>query len=274
MALTVGTGPFGRAPAGAFNFTYDAPAHVLYLEASPRRVRVVVAGETVAESTRAKLLHETGLPPVYYFPEADVRGELLQATDHTTHCPFKGEATYWTIRVGDDRRDDAVWSYPEPLPEAPPLAGYLAFRWEAIDEWWEEAERIGVHPRDPYHRCDAIRSERHVVVRIGGEVVADSRRPTVLFETGLPPRFYLPEGDIDLTRLERTGTATSCPYKGTTSRYYTVAAGGERLEDVAWAYDEPRDEVAGIAGLIAFYDEKVDLEVDGEVSDRPVTKFT
>jgi uncharacterized protein (DUF427 family) len=231
MALTVGTGPFGRAPAGAFNFTYDAPAHVLYFEDSPRRVRVVVAGETVAESARVKLLHETGLMPVYYVPEADVRGELLQPTEHTTH-----------------------------------------FRWEAIDEWWEEDERIGVHPRDPYHRCDAIRSDRHVVVRIGGEVVADSRRPTVLFETGLPPRFYLPEDDIDLARLERTATATSCPYKGTTSRYYTVVAGGERLEDVAWAYDEPRDEVAGVAGLIAFYNGKVDLEVDGEVWGRPVAK--
>jgi uncharacterized protein (DUF427 family) len=228
MALTVGTGPFGRAPAGEFNVAYDAPAHVLYLEDSPRRVRVVVAGETVAQSSRARLLHETGLAPVYYLPEADVRAELLEPSERTTHCPFKGDASYWTIRVGDVRRPDAVWSYPEPLPEAPPLAGYLAFRWDAIDEWWEEAERIGVHPRDPYHRCDAIRSDRHVVVRVGGEVVADSRRPTVLFETGLPPRFYLPLDDVELDRLERTGTETSCPYKGTTSRYYTVDPAGQR----------------------------------------------
>jgi uncharacterized protein (DUF427 family) len=263
MALTVGTGPFGRAPAGEFNVTYDAPAHVLYLEDSPRRVRVVVAGETVAQSSRVKLLHETGLMPVYYFPEQDVRAELLERTELTTHCPFKGDASYWTIRVGDERREDAVWSYPEPLPEAPPLAGYLAFAWDAVDEWWEESERIGVHPRDPYHRCDAVRSDRHVVVRVGGEVVAASHRPTVLFETGLPPRFYLPEDDVDLDRLTRTRTETSCPYKGTTSRYYDVAAGGERVEDLAWVYDDPRDEVAAIAGLIAFFDEKVDVEVDG-----------
>jgi uncharacterized protein (DUF427 family) len=274
MALTVGTGPFGRTPAGEFNFAYDAPAHVLYLEDSPRRIRVVVAGETVARSSRAKLLHETGLMPVYYLPEEDVRAELLEPSERTTHCPFKGDASYWTIRVGDIRRPDAVWSYPEPLPGAPPLAGYLAFRWDAVDEWWEEAERIGVHPRDPYHRCDAIRSDRHVVVRVGGEVVADSRRPTLLFETGLPPRFYLPEEDVELGRFERTGTETSCPYKGTTSRYYTVDAGGQRLEDVAWTYDEPRAEVAAIAGLIAFYDEKVDLEVDGEVWEQPVSKST
>jgi uncharacterized protein (DUF427 family) len=102
-----------------------------------------------------------------------------------------------------------------------------------------------------------------VVVRVGGEVVADSHRPTVLFETGLPPRFYLPEEDVDLARLAITGSETSCPYKGTTTRYYTVDAGGERLEDVAWVYDDPRDEVAAIAGLIAFFDEKVDVEVDG-----------
>jgi uncharacterized protein (DUF427 family) len=118
MALTVGTGPFGRAPAGEFNFTYDAPAHVLYLENSPRRVRVVVAGETVAQSSRAKLLHETGLMPVYYLPEEDVRAELLEPSERTTNCPFKGDASYWTIRVGDVRRADAVWSYPEQGPPA------------------------------------------------------------------------------------------------------------------------------------------------------------
>jgi uncharacterized protein (DUF427 family) len=274
VALTVGTGPFGRTPAGTFNFRYDAPRHVLYLEDSPRRVRVVVAGETVADSTRVKLLHETGLMPVYYVPEGDVRSELLEPSEHRTHCPFKGDASYWSIRVGDDRRPDAVWSYPEPLPGAPPLAGYVAFRWDAIDEWWEERERIGVHPRDPYHRCDAIRSDRHVVVRIGGEVLADSRRPTLLFETGLPPRFYLPPEDVDLRSLEATATESSCPYKGTTSRYYTVVTAGQRLEDVAWVYDEPRAEVAAIAGLIAFFNEKVDLDVDGVLWERPRTRFS
>ncbi len=274
MALTVGTGPFGSHPAGEFNFEYDAPAHVLYVEDSPRRVRVVVAGETVADSTHAKLLHETGLMPVYYFPEQDVRDDLLEPTDRTTHCPFKGEASYWTIRVGDDVRENAVWSYVEPLDETPAIKGYKAFYFGAVDEWWEEAERIGVHPRDPYHRCDVVRSDRHVVVRVGGEVVADSNRPTLLFETGLPPRFYLPREDIRMASLTPTDTVTECPYKGTTSQYWTVEAGGETLEDVAWAYDEPHAEVTGIEGLIAFYNEKVDLEVDGEPWARPHTKFS
>lgn len=138
------------------------------------------------------------------------------------------------------------------------------FQWDAVDEWWEEAERIGVHPRDPYHRCDVARSDRHVVVRVGGEVIADSKTPTMLFETGLPPRFYLPQDDVRMELLERTETETSCPYKGTTSRYYSVEAGGERVDDAAWVYDETHAEVQGINGLIAFYNERVQLDVDGE----------
>lgn len=274
MALTVGTGPFGRQPAGEFNFTYEAPAHVLYLEDSPRRVRVVVAGEVVAESRRAKLLFETGLMPVYYLPEDDVRDDLLEPTGTSTHCPFKGDASYWTIRVGDDVRADAVWSYPQPLPGAPALAGLRAFRFDAVDEWWEEAERIDVHPRDPYHRCDVIASDRHVVVRVGGEVVADSHRPMVLFETGLPPRFYLPADDVRTELLTDSDTVTSCPYKGTTSRYLTVEAGGQRVEDAAWVYDEVRSEVDGIQGRVCFYDERVDVELDGQPQDRPVSPFS
>jgi uncharacterized protein (DUF427 family) len=274
MALTVGTGPFGRSAQGVFNFSYDAPEHVLYFEPTPRRIRIVVAGETIADSTRAMLLHETGLMPVYYLPAQDVRTDLLTPTDHRTHCPFKGDASYWTIYVGDDERANAVWSYPDPLPGAPPLRGYLAFSWDAVDEWWEEAERIGVHPRDPYHRCDVIRSDRHVVVRIGGQVIAESTRPTLLFETGLPPRFYLPADDVRMELLERSATETSCPYKGTTSRYYTVDVGGERVEDTAWVYDKTHPEVHGIEGLIAFYNEKVDLEVDGERLERPGTRFS
>ncbi len=274
MALTVGTGPFGRSPGGVFNFVCDAPEHVLYFEHTPRRVSVVVAGETVAVSSRAMLLHETGLMPVYYLPEDDVRTDLLAPTDHTTHCPFKGDASYWTIRVGEEERENAAWSYADPLRGAPPLGGYLAFKWEAVDEWWEEAERIGVHPRDPYHRCDVVRSDRHVVVRFEGEVIADSTRPTVLFETGLPPRFYLPQEDVRMELLKRSDTETACPYKGTTSRYYTVQVDGRRHEDVAWVYDETHAEVHGIEGLIAFYNEHVDLEVDGAAWERPQTEFS
>lgn len=260
MALMVGTGPFGRAPAGVFNFEVEAPKHQLYLERSPRRIRIVIGGEVVADSTDARLLHETGLLPVYYLPRADVREELLERSDTSTHCPFKGDASYWHVRVGDELREDAIWGYPEPIEGAPPLADLVAFAFDAVDEWYEEAERIGVHPRDPYHRCDVVRSDRHVVVRVDGEVVAESDRARLLFETGLPPRTYLPAEDVHMDHLEPSDTVTRCPYKGTTSRYYSIRVGDRLVEDAVWVYDEPHDEVRGIAGLLAFYDSEVDLE--------------
>ena len=273
MALTVGNGPFGATPSGSFNFTYDAPARVLYLEHNPRRIRAVIDGQTVVDSRRARLLHETELMPVHYFPAEDVRLDLLEPTDHTTHCPYKGDASYWTVTAGDRHRQNALWSYREPLAGARGLAGLMALYWDAVDEWWEEAERAEVHPRDPYHRCDVVRSDRHVIVRLGDHVLADSRQPTMLFETGLPPRFYLPLQDVSLAFLETSDRQTQCPYKGHTNRYYTASVGGVRSEDVAWVYKEPYAEVRGIEGLVAFYNEKVDLEVDGEVWERPTTRL-
>ena len=131
MALAKGTGPFGERSGGTFNFEVKPPkGHALYFEDSPKRVRAVFNGETVAASRRVKILHETGYLPVYYFPEEDLRGDLLEPSDHTTHCPFKGDASYWSVRVGDRVAENAVWSYPEPLKTAPPIAGYAAFYWD------------------------------------------------------------------------------------------------------------------------------------------------
>src|ERR671933_191751 len=215
MALTKGTGPFGEKSNGTFNFdTSMLKAHTLYLEDCPKRVRAVFNGETVADSRRVKLLHETGHLPIYYFPKEDVRMELLKETNHTTHCPFKGDASYWTVRVGDRVAENAVWSYPERIGSAPPLADYLAFYWRMMDHWFEEDEEVFVHPRDPYHRIDVEASSRHVRVILGGEVVADTHRPHLLFETGLPPRYYIPKLDVRMDLLEPTGTRTRCPYKG------------------------------------------------------------
>lgn len=272
MALTVGTGPFGGSPSGVFNFTYDAPAHVLYADPSPRRIRAVVAGETVVETIGALMLHETGLLPVYYLPRADVRADVLADSDTTTHCPFKGDASYHHLVVGGERREDAVWYYPEPLDGAPDLSDYVAIRWDAVDEWYEESVRLDAHPRDPYHRVDALASDRHVVVRLDGQVIADSTDPVLLFETGLPPRFYLPEADVRDAHLVASPTRTSCPYKGTTSRYFHVEAGGERVEDGVWAYDDPLPEALPAAGRLAFYDDRFDVEVDGEPWPRALTR--
>jgi uncharacterized protein (DUF427 family) len=133
MTLTIGTGPFGEQSTGTFNFEVKAPGdHAMYLEDSPRRVRVMLGGETVADSRRVKLLHEAGLLPVYYFPEEDVRMDLLRGSDHTTHCPFNGDASYWSVRVGDKVAENAAWGYPEPIDSAPPLSGLIAFYWRKM----------------------------------------------------------------------------------------------------------------------------------------------
>ena len=274
MSLTIGTGPFGEQSTGTFNFEVKAPGdHAMYLEDSPRRVRAMLGGETVADSRRVKLLHEAGLLPVYYFPEEDVRIDLLEESDHTTHCPFKGDASYWSVRVGDEVAENAAWSYPEPIDSARPLAGLIAFYWRKMDAWFEEDEQIFVHPRDPYHRHDILDSSRHVKVTVNGEVVAETERPKLLFETGLPPRYYIPPEDVSKEALVPSDKQTQCPYKGIAS-YYSVEAGGGRLEDLVWYYPEPIPEAGKIKGLLCFFNEKVDLEVDGEMQERPHTQWS
>src|SRR5436190_24040982 len=163
------------------------PDYKVLLEPSPRRVRVVFNGETIADSTNAHLLFETRHLPVYYFPRADVRLDLMAPTDHHSFCPYKGTASYWSVRVGDRVSENAVWGYPEPYDDAPPLEGYFAFYWDKMDEWYEEDEPALVHARDPYHRTDVLDSSRHVRVLVDGERVAETTRARVVFETGLPP---------------------------------------------------------------------------------------
>ncbi len=274
MTLTLGTGPFGDQSAGTFNFdTGVLQRHTLYFEDSPRRVRVIFGGETVADSKRVKLMHETGHLPVYYLPQEDVRMDLLEESDHKTPCPFKGEASYWSVKVDDEFAENAVWGYPEPIDSAPPIAGYLAFYWNKMDAWYEEDEEVFVHPRDPYHRVDILESSRRVRVSVNGEVVAETERPKVLFETGLPPRYYIPPEDVREDVLVESEKTTRCPYKGVAS-YYSVEAGGERIENLVWYYPDPIPEAPKIRGLLCFFNEKVDLEVDGEEQERPRTRWS
>lgn len=263
MALTKGMGPFGERPAGVFNFERKGPAHVLYFEPTPKRVRVELGGEIVADSRGVHLLHETGLLPVYYFPEDDIRQELLETTDHRTHCPFKGAARYWSVRVGDRTAENALWGYPEPLEHSPPIAGYRAFYWDRMDAWYEEDERVFGHARDPYHRVDVLESSQHVRVVVDGQLIAETQRPLVLFESSLPPRYYIPPSDVKQHLLEPSDTTTRCAYKGRAT-YRSLEAGGAKGKDVAWLYDEPNPEAERIAGYLCFYSEKVGLEVDGK----------
>ena len=232
MSLTVGTGPFGHRPAGRFNF--EPPQAVVYTEPFLRRVRALDGGQTVVDTTGARLLHETGRLPVLYFPEADVQLEGLATESVTRH---------------------------------PALPGHVAIAWNAVDSWYEEDEEMFGHVRDPYHRIEIRRSSRHVVVRVGGEVVAESRRPTILYETGLPPRYYLPREDV-CAELAPHDKRTVCAYKGHAS-HWSVA--GE--DAVAWSYEQPDDDARKIAGLVSFYNERVDLEVDGEAQEQPRTQW-
>ncbi|MGI8605900.1 MAG: DUF427 domain-containing protein [Gaiellaceae bacterium] len=235
----------------------------LALEASPRAVRAELAGETVAASKRALLLHESGYPPVYSFPLEDVRMELLEPTDYETTCPYKGVASYWTVAARGRREVNAAWSYPRPRAGAPDLSGYLAFRWEAIDEWHEEEDQVLGGARDPYHRVDAVWSERHVRVLLRGALIAETRRPCLLFETGVPTRCYLAPTDVRTELLTRTETSTACPYKGVAS-YWSATVDGETVEDVAWSYESPPPEQPKLAGLLCFWPERVDaIEIDG-----------
>jgi len=273
MTLTVGTGPFGNLPGGVFNFELPRTRGVIYFEDSPRRIRAKFGGETVVDSRHAKLLHEQGHLPVYYFPEDEVRMDLLVPTDHHTHCPFKGDASYWTVRVNGRESENAAWSYPEPIEGAPPLAVYVAFYWNKMDEWYEEDELALGHARDHYHRIDVLDTSRHVRVLVGGEPIADTRRSRVLFETGLPPRWYIPPEDVRSDLLIDSDTRTICAYKGEAS-YWSARAGAELEVDLVWFYPEPRHDAARVAGYLAFFNERVDIEVDGELQERPITQWS
>lgn len=274
MGLMTGTGPLGRQPAGEFNFEPPPPGRALYLEPTPKRIRVQLGGETIADSRRAMLLQESGLQPVYYFPAEDVRADVLEPSDRHTHCPKKGDASYYTLRVGDRVEAAAAWYYPETLPEAPArLAGLIAFYFDRMDRWLEEDEEIGVHPRDPYHRIDVLATSRHVRVSLGGQLLAESSGALALFESNLPPRWYLPAGDVT-AELVASDTVTRCPYKGTAS-YRSVRLDGDELaEDLIWCYQQPLPEVGRIAGRLCFFNERVDIELDGELQERPVTAWS
>jgi len=245
----------------------------LRIEPNQRRVRVLFGGETVADSSRTIYLFETGHLPVYYFPRDDVRFDLLEPASHRTHCPYKGDASYYSVVAGGRRADNAVWAYPEPIPAAAGLAAYVAFYWDQADAWFEEDDEVFRHPRDPYHRVDVLNSSRHVQVRVGGVLVAETRRPRLLFETSLPVRYYLPKLDVDPGLLVPSATRTRCPYKGE-AVYWSVRAGGEVHQDIVWSYPAPIPEAPKIENLLAFFNEKADITVDGIPQERPVTKWS
>lgn len=252
----------------------ENPDYRIAFEASPRRVRVIFAGETVADTTRAMLMREAGHTPVYYFPREDVRLALIERTDHHTHCPYKGEASYFSLKAGGRAAENAVWSYEHPYPEMAAIGDYLAFYWDKVDAWFEEDDEIFGHPRDPYHRVDVVNSSRPVRVVLGGTTVGESDRARFLFETGFPVRYYLPVDDVRTELFESSQSRSVCPYKGN-AVYFSARIGDRFFEDVAWSYPDPVCECPKIKGYISFFTERVDdIYVDGAPVEKVTTKWS
>lgn len=259
MSLTISAGPLAAHPPATVNYELTGPAHKLLMQEFPRRIRAMFAGHPVLDSTRAMLLHETGLLPQIYVPNEDIRQDVLRPSEHHTFCPFKGTASYWTLTVADRVAENAMWAYPNPNVEAHWLNGYSAFYWSALDEWWDEDEQVEGHIRDPYHRVDVRRSSRHVRVLVSGETIAETTRPLLLSETGIPNRLYFPAEDVRQDVLEPSQTHTVCPYKGTAS-YYTISVGDRELTDAAWYYPQAEGDAAKAAGYLSFLHDDLTVE--------------
>jgi uncharacterized protein (DUF427 family) len=258
MSLTFPGAPLASEPPATTNYAIEGPRHRLLLHPFPRRVRARFAGEVVLDSTRGALLHESNILPRLYVPLEDVRADLLERTDHATHCPFKGDASYWSVRVGDRVAENAVWTYEQPIAEAEWLRGLVSVYPERMDTWLDEDEEVA-GLRDPYHRVDARRSSRRIEVRAGGELVARSERPVVVAETGGALRFYLPREDV-IADLQASATTAICPYKGQAS-YWSL----DGVEDAAWSYEDPLEAMLAARGNVAFDASKVEvLELAGD----------
>jgi uncharacterized protein (DUF427 family) len=252
-------------------------------------IRATSGGETVVSSTRALIVWEPRrVVPMYAVPVTDVSARLEPAggirdverpvqlgaagppvldprTPFSVHsCPGRA----MTIRTATGELDGAAFA-----PDDPALEGYLVLDWAAFDQWREEDEVVIGHPHDPFDRIDALRSSRHVVVSADGVVLAESTRPTLLFETPLTTRYYLPREDVSWDLLVPSESHTVCAYKGVAS-YWTARLPGRDLPDIAWTYEEPLSDARDVAGLVAFLTERLDLVIDGTPVERPVTPWS
>ncbi|HEY2287706.1 MAG TPA: DUF427 domain-containing protein [Streptosporangiaceae bacterium] len=242
-----------------------------HVEPVPRRVRAVLGGQVVLDTVEARYVWEAPYYPQYYIPVKDVAPGVLVDEQHPQKLS-RGTARRHGLAVGDLTRPGAARVYGDDAADG--LAGTARFEWSALDAWYEEDEEVFVHPRNPYVRVDALRSTRTVRVELDGELLAQSSSPVLVFETGLPTRYYLNRTEVDFTRLVATDTVSSCPYKGTTSGYWSVRTAVATHPDVAWAYDFPTRQLQPVTGLVCFYNEKVDITLDGAPLPRPKTHFS
>ena len=226
-------------------------------------VRVKSGNAYVADSRRVML--KRTFPPVYYFPREDVREKFLEKSNENSKSDEWGKRIYYHVKTDSKTAENAAWSYENPTEQAPAdLENFFAFEWKAMDTWLEEDEEVRVHPRDPYHRIDVCNSSRHVRIVASGETIAESHRPVLLFETGLPVRFYIPKTDVRMDLLVPSDYQSHCPYKGTAS-YYSIKADGDKVKNMVWTYPFPNAEVSKIKDLVAFYTENLDdVFIDGK----------
>lgn len=239
------------------------------VQPSERRVRAMLGGEIVADTTSPLLVWEVPYYPTYYIPEADVKTDLLVETGETRRSPSRGEATQYVVKAGS--AEGAAYAFHD--PKIADLAGHYALVWKTMDHWFEEDEEVWVHPRDPNTRIDILPSGRRVRIEIEGITVADTTNASFLFETGLPTRYYMPKTDVRMDLMTPTDLETACPYKGV-ARYWNADVDGQVHENILWGYDSPLPESQKVTGLVSFYNEKVDVFVDEEMADRPKTKFS
>jgi len=242
---------------GRFLTPEPLPKRLTFAEPLRRRLRVKLADEWIADSEDVLLLHEPGHYPVAFFPLADVRPGVLVSENPTTRSPYFGDTEWFTVTVGERRATRSAWQYTAPPDYASDLRARVAFNWRAMDGFYEEDERIIGHAADPYHRIDIRQSSRHLVVKDGARLIADTTRPVVLYESGFAPRWYVPRQDIDEKALIPAEGQTFCPYKGLAS-YYDI---GDRKR-AAWSYLQAWPEVARISNLVSFEPDEIDVFLD------------
>src|SRR5580692_603755 len=240
------------------------------VEQGAKRVRAYLAGRLVADTKRPFLVWEIPYYPAYYLPLADVAADL-DPTGKTEHSPSRGEAEIFDVRVEGAVAEAAAKRYRDSPLTA--LRDLVRIDWPAMDEWLEEDEPVYTHPRDPYKRVDILASSRLVRVELDGVTVAESDQPRMLFETGLPPRHYIPLTDVRMDMLRPSETVSHCPYKGSAS-YWSVDTGAGVHQDIVWIYRTPLPESQKVAGLACFYDEKADVYLDGKLQAKPKTPFS
>ena len=259
MGLAWQQGPLATGSVGHFLTPQPLPQRLLFAEPLRRRMRVRLGDQWVADSDDVVLLHEPGRYPVAYFRQRDINPGILIAEDRVTNHPELGEVNWFTVAMGEREANHAAWQYKALPAYAGVLDGRVAFAWRAMDAFYEEDERILGHAADFYHRIDIRATSRHLVVRDGDQVIADTRRPLALYESGFAPRWYVTRGDVVESALEPVEGQTFCPYKGLAS-YYNI---GDHKR-AAWSYLNAWPEVGRVSTLVSFEPDKIDVYLDGK----------